>query len=464
LFSRTLIIQLADVPRTAECIAAVMAGILMKQDMTLKFQLPNQMDLATRLSISKSVVREIWALLVKKYRIIRTKRGVGTFRVDGLTAVQIKRNREAIMQALSSDSKAMLDSPYLLSLGKNLDSRINYALRLCSTKSHAELSLHVLENLLVLFARFCSSLMSYAFQSQEVCYCRSYSGMLTKACEVWCAANHKVVVMTPVSKIVKKAFRNANRKLLFTEWMTSRNALIALEECCKYHQVGVVYFGPTIPFPALYEPDVHFWEQLKQLQQMYGFIIMIDNPTPGKIKVPDLLKGLEAGANNSVVIITKPSTHFLLREINIIAGPGEGILRFQRKFCEVEPLASPSLTYGLLYLLDGAHLPKQEFKAYEQVDQLVQAVKIFLIKEGIFNVEYLEKQQAWYFYLEPQKGALPRNYYKKLNELNLAVCNPRHYGSVTGLTGGIMISVGFYADKNQVLKNIGKLLNAIISI
>jgi len=464
LFCSELILHLSDIPRTAECIAAVMAGMFIRQDMKVEFQLPRQMTLANRLSLSKSVVREVWKLLLKKYKIIITKKGVGTYRVNELT----ERNREAIeesiRQALKMYSKANLDSPWLYSLGQTVDSKVKYALSLYLKMSYADLSLKVIPGLIILFARFCSMLISYNFGSEEIYYCKSYYDMITKAFEIWCAPKHKVVLMTSVSKDMSKAMRKANRALVFIEMDNSAQSLLKVDHLCRDDKVGLLYFGPTIPYPLLRELGEDFWEQLQQLQRIYKFKILLDHPLPHEIKLPDLLKGQQDGSNDAVVIITKPSSHFLLREISIIAGPEDGINRFKKKFHTNEPLASPDLTYALLYLLDEGKLQKNEIKAYAQVNQLVQAVKEYLIKKGIFRNLYLEKQQLWFFYLEPDTGTLPRNYYKKLAELNLVVGNPRQYGSVPEFAAGLFISIGFYADLNQALKHIGRLINVITSL
>lgn len=435
---------------------------MMNQDMTIRFKLPTQTYLAGLINIEKSTAREVWSILTGRYRIVVTKKGIGTFRVSELSVLQKKKNEVFIQQVTKSESRTVLDYPMLASLSTDLDKKIRYAERLCRKLSGAELALMELNDLVLEFTKFCSAIMNYTYVKEEICYSASYLNLITYVFGVWCKPEKIVAVMTPIPADVKRAFRTANRYTYQFYVFNPVDLIVEFETICRFTNVGLAYFGPTLPYSILSKLDAKFWKKLYELQHIYGFKIMIDNPSPGFVQLPNLLQKMEAGSNDALIILIKSSAHISLKEINIIAGPEPGISILKKRLPKDQPLASPWVSYQLLHLLSKGNLQKHEQRACRLFNEMMQSVKMHIITKDIFNEDYILKSEGWYIHLELKVGSFPKNIHSILYRINYFVVHPLKYASVPGLGNGILISVGFYPAKNQLLKNIDKLIVELI--
>jgi hypothetical protein len=235
-----------------------------------------------------------------------------------------------------------------------------------------------------------------------------------------------------------------------------------LEDVCAYCKVDLVYIGSSIPYPLIVERNHHIWSKLHELQKKYQFKILLDNRFQGIVECPDLLAGMLPGTNKSVIVISNATIHPKFSVINVIAGHKRDISKVIKKYRRRNVQVHPSFSYALLHLMKTEELHKHEEEAYAIINIMVAAAKEVLLEKGLFRREYIEKQQAWFFYLQLNFGTFARNIYLKHSKFNQYIMDPDTYESAPHFSEGILISVAGYTIVPRMVNDLKKFIENIV--
>ncbi|SDZ84763.1 DNA-binding transcriptional regulator, MocR family, contains an aminotransferase domain [Pedobacter hartonius] len=448
--------------KTAGFIASVIARLVIKDPSLLGVKLPIQKDLKESLNVAMAVIQGAWSILLKGYQIIHTQTGVGTFVVPELSEDQRNRIEKMIKQSQVSEKGMMLDRETIYGFKAAFNAKVNRALLLYVDLPSKKKDLKIVPDLLAELAKLVSTRMNYVFNEDEVYYADDHLELVTFSFEAFSDSKNTVVMMNPFSDAIRKAAVKAKRKLRVIGIDDSTGLIAQLKEVCSDCKVDLVYIGSTIPYPLMIERSRYTWDGLLELQKKYQFKILLDNRFPGVLKYPSLLEGILPGTNSSVIIIMKPTIHPTFSTINVIAGHKSDISKVKKKYHRRAVQVHPIFTYALLHLMRMEELNKHELEAYAAISTMVVAAKEVLLEKGVFIKEYIEKQQAWFFYLQLNSGRFARNVYSKHSKSNLYTMDPDSHLSDPHFSEGILISIAGYSIMARMVRDLRKLIENII--
>jgi len=402
---------------------------------------PTQEKLAEILDVPISIIRLAWNLLRERYRVIRSKRGGGTFIVPSMSEDEKSRINKLIERDSEPPVKRLLDNEFVQDFGKEHNREILQGVSATAGICAAKYNLKVIPELVAAFVEDVSRKRGYIFTNKEVSYADDTSELITYCTQLYCAKKQDVVVFAPVSGVIVNAISKAKRKISYLVQEDAEVVLTEFTQRCKANKVGIVYVGPTAPFPLLFERDTAFWRKLQELQKKYHFKFLLDDSFPYNVEIPELFNGIDPGTNTSVISINAKSSHQQYSKLRMIAGCTQDLKKLEKKYEAKAKLIDPSLGYGLLELLKGNKLYEYEKEHFELLKGLVTIAKDMLLKSGLFVEEYIHKHQAHFFYLELKSARLPKNIYKQLKKHNICFMDPNQYQTGPFFKKGILISV-----------------------
>ena len=412
--------------------------------------LPTQGKLAEILELPMSILRLVWNLLSEHYCVIKSNRGGGSVIIASMSENEKLRINKLIERDLEPPVKRLLDNEYVQDFGKERNRELLQVAAANVGFCAAKYNQKIIPELITAFVEDVSRKRGYDFTNKEVSYADDISELITYCAQIYCAKKQDVVVFAPISGVIVNAIGKAKRKITY---LVQENADQVLKEFtlrCKANKVGIVYVGPTAPFPSLFERDAAFWQRLHELQKKYHFKFLLDDSFPYNIEIPELFNGIDPGTNTSVISINAKSSYHKYAKLRVIAGCVQDLKKLEKKYEPKGKLVDPSLGYGLLELMKGNKLREYEKEHFQLLDGLVAVAKDLLLASGLFVDEYIHKHQAYFFYLELKSGRLPKNLYKQLKKHHVCFMDPERYQTGPFYKEGILISMANFSHRNSV--------------
>jgi hypothetical protein len=448
---------------TSEVFAALIVSFLMNNPTNYGSEIPKQREMVSQFQLPEKIVEDAWKILQNVYKIIITGRGIGTRYIDKIDKekwIQINGHYSTVLSGYTIMALNHLTKSALASEQKGFAMDKRYAFNRAETNGSGSYHYCDKSGLHDNITKWFSEKTMHTFSTDELYYTDDMS-LLKGLTDLYANRLEKLVIINPLSFANPDPEKTLSKKWSEVTCGTAEVFITDLNAYCLTHKVNMVYITPPTPLP--YDKGVFriIWQELKSIAENQSFKVLVNDPYGDLIRDRVLFKPENEHIEKPFYYMTSLSmVDEEFKGVSIIIGPRRDITDLKKKY-HYKPWVFSRTAFALEKWFLAGNFKKHEIPIEDMILTRTELATDQFKTSGLFKDWLLDRQQRWFYHLEPRVGRFSRDIHKNLIKLGIEVINPKLLPFSHHYKNGITISISSFKSDTRQKKDLGILIQCL---